>query len=77
MGGEYDILEAIGAILTGVALVILLTAGGAGLILGPVLLVMGLVVWKMGEMRREFNEKLDFLRREIESLKASGGTADG
>ncbi|ASJ13673.1 hypothetical protein [Thermococcus radiotolerans] len=74
---DYDSLEAVGAIVTGVALVILLTAGEAGLLFGPLLLAMGLIIWKMGEMRREFTEKLESLMQEIDSLKGSGGTADG
>lgn len=77
MKNDYDSLEAVGAIVTGVALVILLTAGEAGLLFGPLLLAMGLIIWKMGEMRREFTEKLESLRQEIDSLKGSGGTADG
>lgn len=77
MKNDYDSLEAVGAIVTGVALVILLTTGEAGLLFGPLLLAMGLIIWKMGEMRREFNEKLESLMQEIDSLKGSGGTADG
>jgi len=77
MKNDYDSLEAVGAIVTGVALVILLTAGEAGLLFGPLLLAMGLIIWKMGEMRREFTEKLESLGQEIDSLKGSGGTADG
>jgi hypothetical protein len=77
MKNDYDSLEAVGAIVTGVALVILLTAGEAGLLFGPLLLAMGLIIWKMGEMRREFTEKLESLMQEIDSLKGSGGTADG
>ncbi|WP_226996545.1 hypothetical protein [Thermococcus sp. 5-4] len=49
---------------------------GVGLFAGALMMGIGLVVWKMGEMRREFNEKLESLRQEIDSLKGSGGTVD-
>ncbi len=77
MGSEHDIFEAVGAVVTGAGLVVLFIAGEAGLFFGPLLLVLGLIIWKMGEMGREFSEELESLRREIERLKAYGGTADG
>jgi len=77
MGQRYDALEAVGAVVVGFGLVLMFATYGAGLFAGALLMGIGLVVWKMGEMRREFNEKLESLRQEIDSLKGSGGTADG
>nr|WP_206206053.1 hypothetical protein [Thermococcus sp. JdF3] len=55
---------------------VLITEGRA-LGLGLLIITFGTVVWKMGEMRREFNEKLESLRTELESLKGRGNAADG
>nr|WP_206204186.1 hypothetical protein [Thermococcus sp. 18S1] len=55
---------------------ILITEGRA-LGLGLLIIAFGTVVWKMGEMRRELNEKLESLRAELESLKGREGPIDG
>ena len=77
MEKRHDALEAVGAIVVGLGLVLMFATYGAGLFAGALLMGIGLVVWKMGEMRREFNEKLESLRMELESLKGQGDAADG
>jgi hypothetical protein len=77
MGREHDALEAIGAIVVGFGLVLMFATYGAGLFAGALMMGIGLIVWKMGEMRREFNEKLESLRMELESLKGQGDAVDG
>ncbi|NJE77041.1 hypothetical protein [Thermococcus sp. ES12] len=77
MEKRHDALEAVGAIVVGLGLVLMFATYGAGLFAGALLMGIGLVVWKMGEMRREFNGKLESLRMELESLKGQGDAADG
>ncbi|NJD99771.1 hypothetical protein E3E26_08255 [Thermococcus sp. LS1] len=74
MGENWDGMEVAGAVITGLGF-LLLFAGSW--IVGSVVIALGLVVWKMGEMRREFNEKLESLRSELDALKRSGGVIDG
>ncbi|KUH33226.1 hypothetical protein APY94_06840 [Thermococcus celericrescens] len=77
MGERYDPLETLGAVLSALGLAGILITEGRALGLGLLVIAFGTVVWKMGEMRREFNEKLESLRTELESLKGQGNAADG
>ncbi len=77
MRGDYDTLEAVGAVLVGIGLAIPFIAGGAGLAFGSLLFVMGLIVWKMGETRRKLMKELESLKKEVELLKASRDITDG
>ena len=77
MEKRHDALEAVGAIVVGFGLVLMFATYGAGLFAGALMMGIGLIVWKMGEMRREFNEELESLRMELESLKGQGVAVDG
>ncbi|NJE29570.1 hypothetical protein E3E38_00685 [Thermococcus sp. 18S1] len=77
MGERYDPLETLGAVLSALGLAGILITEGRALGLGLLIIAFGTVVWKMGEMRRELNEKLESLRAELESLKGREGPIDG
>ncbi|CAD5244696.1 hypothetical protein [Thermococcus camini] len=77
MGERYDPLETLGAVLSALGLAGILITRGRALRLGFIVIAFGTVVWKMGEMRRELNEKLESLRTELKSLKGQGNAADG
>ena len=75
---EYDSLEEVGAIVSGLGLLLLVATGAVGL--GLLIIVVGFLLWKMGETRRtlkdrieEIGEELETLRRKVEGLEGVGG----
>ena len=66
---KSDPLEAAGAIIASLGFVMIFLAGDYGLLVAPLILGLGITVWKMGEMRRELRSELSSLRAELESLK--------
>ncbi len=75
---EYDSLEEVGAIVSGLGLLLLVATGSVGL--GLLIIVVGFLLWKMGETRRtlkdrieEIGEELETLRRKVEGLEGVGG----
>ncbi|NJE04939.1 hypothetical protein E3E36_01980 [Thermococcus sp. M36] len=72
MAGESG-MEAVGAVISAVGLV-LRVMGGIGV--GLLITAIGLLTWKVGEVQREFMERIEALEREIEEIKRSRGVHD-
>ena len=75
---EYDALEEVGAIVSGLGLLLLVVTGSVGL--GLLIIVVGFLLWKIGETRRtltdrieEIGEELETLRRKLEEQGGVGG----
>ena len=68
-GSKSDPLEAVGAIITAVGFVAVFLTGSYGLLVAPLIVGLGLTVWKMGETRRELMEEISLLRAELDELK--------
>ena len=75
---EYDALEEVGAIVSGLGLLLLVVTGSVGL--GLLIILPGILLWKMGETRRtltdrieEIGEELETLRRKLEEQGEVGG----
>ena len=72
-----DSLESVGAIIVALGLLMIVFAGAYGLAAGPLVVALGAVVWKMGEMRKELKGELGRLRAELEFLKSISGVENG
>ena len=68
-GSKSDPLEAVGAIITAFGFVAVFLTGSYGLLVAPLIVGLGLTVWKMGETRRELMEEISLLRAELDELK--------
>ncbi|WP_297476324.1 hypothetical protein [Thermococcus sp.] len=68
-GSKSDPLEAVGAVITALGFVAVFLTGSYGLLVAPLIVGLGLTVWKMGEMRRELREEISSLKAELDELK--------
>lgn len=71
-GAKSDPLEAAGALIAAFGFIMIFLAGDYGLLVAPLVLGLGITLWKMGEMRRELRSELSSLRAELEALKRRG-----
>ncbi len=73
MAEEHDPLEAAGAIITGTGFILIFLGA---FLLGVIAAAFGILLWKMGEMRREFMDKIGALKGEIEEIKKGDAIDD-
>ena len=64
---EYDALEEVGAIVSGLGLLLLVVTGAVGL--GLLIILPGILLWKMGETRRTLMERVEEIGEELETLR--------
>ena len=64
---EYDPLEEVGAITAGLGLILMVVFGA--IVLGLIVILMGVIIWKEGERKRELGERIGKLEVEVEGLK--------
>ncbi|MCD6372110.1 MAG: hypothetical protein J7L37_00945 [Thermococcus sp.] len=75
---DYDSLEAAGAITAGLGLLAMVVFGAIGP--GLLIVLLGTLMWKEGETRRNLADtkrELESLKAELESLKGQRGDPDG
>jgi len=75
MTEEYSSLEAVGAIVSGLGLVLMVVRGL--LLVGLFIVLIGVLLWKEGESQRVQKAKLEEIERELEELREELGRIKG
>ncbi|NJE02618.1 hypothetical protein [Thermococcus sp. MV11] len=76
MESRYDPMETLGAILSALGLAGIIVTEGRVLGFGLLVIVFGIVIWKMGEVRRELRGEIESLRREMEACPGESGSGE-